>query len=388
MIKTAQSQSEIQLALTTDFIVDKQPLRDYAGFEPGSVCEGRARQSFSLVLSAVTITHIHETIKILYDQLLAACWPENTILPFDMVRFDAFVDPSSNELKIIELNTRNVGLHEIVEWLDDKTAAALNVVPQWSLNKHFVANQKLLHTSQLGDNPPLLYMTKPMIPAWKYHDELVAAYSSVRHVTDLTEYDVTPIGLSLNGTIYKAIARKFSWATETDTEKLNTDGVISIMQPLWMRPFGHKDYLPKFDSPAILKSDIFDSEDIDEYEAKKDELVLKIINAGGSKSVYLGATCSNEQWRDYLRVAAQNPELWILQQYCKPHAHEVIMHGQGSKRLPIQLGIFVLPKPSAPHECSIDMVVKGYAGTDDHFTFDPSGLNPDIWFGNVIELQS
>jgi len=276
-------------------------------------------------------------------------------------------------------------LHEIVEWLDEVTAAKLSIKPSSSLNKNFVANQKMLHSAQFEDAAPLLYMTRPMIPNWKYYDELVASYSSVHHVTNPSEYEVTSSGIVANGTQYSAISRKYSWRIGAKLEQLNADGLISILQPLWMRRFGHKDYLQEFESPAILQSDTLNPADINTYIANKEELVLKIVDAGGSKSVYLGPMCSDEKWRHYLLVASSNAAKWIVQQYVAPHKHDVAVHGKGLSNVPIQLGIFVLPNPTNPHDYSLDIVVKAYGGQQEYFTFDPSGLNPDIWFGNVIE---
>jgi hypothetical protein len=384
MIQTVHSLHDTTAALSAEFIADKQPLIDYAGFEVDSQYAGQARQTFSLPLTAETIRSLRATIKPLYDQLIAACWPTDEALPFDMVRFDAFLDTNNNDLKIIELNTRNVGLHEIVEWIDEVTALKLAVDTSWSLNTSFVANQRMLHVSRFGTSAPLLYLTKPIIPEWKYLEALQSAYGSVCHSTDPNDLEHTANGIRVAGTVYNAVARKYSWPLEDDSVQLLADGIIGVVQPLWMRSFGHKDYLPRFDSAAILDSESFSPQLINDYASKKDELVLKIIGSGGSKSVHLGLLCSNDQWRRYLLIASQDPASWVLQNYIKPAAHDIIAHGLGKRHVPIQLGIFVLPDPSNPMTFNIEIVVKAYAGPDAHFTFDPSGRNPDIWFGNVI----
>lgn len=382
MIKTTDSLADIKQALAADFIEDKQPLRDYAGFEVGSLHAGQARQTFSLVLSAQTISNIRDQIAVLYEQLISECWPKHAPLPFDVVRFDAFLG-ADDEIKIIELNTRNVGLHEIAEWLDEVVGQCLSATTDFSINQHFVANQKLLHSTLFGNAAPLLYMTNPLIPKWKYFAELEKAYSSVCHVTAASDYVVTPHGLQVGETTYRAVSRKFSWGLSGDAEELDQSGKIRVLQPSWMRKFGHKNYLPQFKSPTILASQQFEAGRLDEYCANKDELVLKIINSGGSKSVYLGASVSSDEWREHLEHAAQKPELWVMQEYFAPPQHDIIVHGGKTQNVPVQLGIFVLPKQHS-HEFEIDFVVKAFGGEDAYFTFDPSGLNPDIWFGHVI----
>ena len=61
-------------------------------------------------------------------------------------------------------------------------------------------------------------------------------------------------------------------------------------------------------------------------------------------------------------------------------------HGLGERSVSTQLGIFILPSPTDPHQIDMDITVKGYAGSEDYFTFDPSDRKPDIWFGHVIKL--
>ena len=384
MIHIPTSQDNLISSLSVDFIADKQPLRDYAGFETGSKYEGQARQTFSLLLSSASLANIRQSVAELYTQLIDACWPVGQPLPFDMVRFDAFLDPKDDSLKIIELNTRNVGLHEASEWLDGVVAKQLNTKPEWSLNQHFVANQKHIHDNHFGADAPLLFMSKLEIPRWTYFDALVDAYPRVHDVSDPAECELTEAGIIAGGATYQAVARKFSWDADEALTGLDASGAISVLQPLWMRPFGHKDYLPQFDSPAILKSEIFNPDSIDDYIQRKDQLVLKVIDSGGSKSVYLGPLSALRDWRSHLAIAAKEPKQWVLQDYIAPPVHMVIAHAQGARQIPIQLGIFVLPNPASPHDFSIDLVVKGYAGQDAHFTFDPSGLNPDIWFGQVL----
>ncbi len=388
MIKTVLSQLKIVEALKNDFIQDKQPLKDYAGFMPGSEYQDLARQTFSLVLSPESINSIRASIEVLYKQLLSSCWPKDKNLPFDMIRFDAFYNSADNSLKIIELNTRNVGLHEIVEWIDGVTARELSANQDWLLNKEFVKNQKILHSDHLNTNAALLYLTSSNIPKWKYFDELVAAYDSVCHVTNPEDYTITTLGISVGDTTYNAVTRKYSWTTEPEIEELDTKNLIRVLQPLWMRPYGNKAYLTKLQSPTILRSEVFNAEHEDDYITRKDELVLKITNLAGSKSIYIGADCSDEQWRMHLSLASQKPESWVLQEYSEPTMNNVIVHGVGVACVPIQLGIFVLPDSDNPNEFKMDIVAKGYGGHDDYFKFDPSGLHPDIWFGNVIESSS
>jgi len=384
MIHIVDSKTDILAALSVDFIKDKQPLIDYAGFEESSQYAGLPRQTFSLPLSANTISSIRATIRPMYDQLIAECWPKGAALPFDMVRFDAFLNQEDNSLNIIELNTRNVGLHEIVEWLDNVTARQLSVGTKWSLNDSFIANQFKLHFSNSIKPSPLLYLSKPNIPAWIYFEKLQAIYGTVCHITNPKDYEITEKGIRAAGTVYTAVTRKYSWQLEKANSQLVEKGIIKVVQPLWMRQFGKKDYLNKLDSSAILQSEAFNAANINDYVTRKDELVLKIINLGGSKSVYLGLMSSIEQWRRYLLVASQDPASWVLQEYSTPVKHNVIAHGLGKRNLPTQLGIFVLPNPSEPTLFNVEIVAKAYAGTEDYFTFDPSGQNPDIWFGNVV----
>ena len=385
MIQTQLSTSEISAALTPDFIANKTPLTTSAGFAPGSEFAGQPRQTVTLVLSEDTITAIRAQIKELYQQIIKDCWPEGSPLPFDMVRFDAFLLPETNEIKIIELNTRNVGLHEVVEWLDTTVAAQLNIAPVGSLNRRFVENQKRLHDSMFSADEPLLFMSPDFIPRWTYLDELKRAYSDVCHITDAKQAEYTPEGAIVNGYTYKVVTKKMSWPVNEVLKGLDSQNKIRILQPRWMGHFGLKNYLQRLSGASILRTESFDPSELERYQNHKDELVLKVIDGGGSKSIYLGAAHSDAEWAEKLMLATAAPEKWVLQDYQLPPQIPVIAHGKGQTILPTQLGIFVLPCVDDPTNFDMDITVKAYAGPSRHFTFDPSGLNPDIWFGHVVK---
>jgi hypothetical protein len=386
MIKTTKSLNELQTALAADFITDKKPLRDYAGFEAGSIVAGQMRQTFSLTLSAKAVQEIKDQIGVLYQQLIAACWRSGEPLPFDMIRFDAFLDSESNEIKIIELNTRNVGMHEIVEWLDDVVGVRTSSTKQFSLNRRFAQNQKLLHANLFGANTPLLYLSALAIPRWLYYEALADEYSSVDFAGDPKSVATIDTGVVFDSKLYQAVARKYAWPSTPELVALDDANVIRVLQPLSMRKFGHKSYLQELTSPTLLGSETFTAANLEQYIENQDKLVLKVIDSGNSKSVYLGGSCSADEWQSYLNVAAEKPHRWILQDYIAPSNHLIIMHGGKPQEARIQLGVFVLPKVDAPNEFDIDIAVKAYVGDQQQFTFDPSGLNPDIWFGHVVEL--
>lgn len=384
MIHLTKTNIDLSATLAKDFISDKTPLITAAGFAAGSPHAGQPRQTFSLALSAKTVESISTQMQGLYDEIVKECWPKDEVLPFDMIRFDAFLKPGTGEIKILELNTRNVGLHEVVEWLDNVVADRLSCQPGTSLNKRFVENQRLMHTSLFGPHEPLLYMTPSYLPRWIYFDELVKAYGRVEHITELDQAVYDELGIAVKGYQYKAITRKLAWAATDAMIKLNLKHEIRLLQPRWMRPFGMKNYLQKLHSPTILRTETFADDHIDTYKNNKDTLVLKIIGGGNSKGVYLGGMLSDEHWAEKLVLASQKPEQWIVQDYFQPPELEVIAHGIGVRTLPTQLGIFLLPKPEDPTQFDIDITVKAYAGESAHFTFDPSGLDPDIWFGHVL----
>lgn len=387
MIQTPKSISDITAALSEDFLSDKTPLRTSAGFAAESPFAGQPRQTFSLPLSETTIKEIRRQVQGLYDEIIKDCWPKGEPIPFDMLRFDAFVDPENNELKILEINTRNVGLHEVVEWLDACVAEALGVAKQGSLNARFVKNQKTLHGRLFDADEPLLYMSPAFLPKWTYFEELQKAYSKVTHITSAKMANYTEQGIEVDGYTYKAITKKLAWAATDTLKRLDLDNQVRVLQPRWMRPFGLKHYLQQLSSPTILRTETYTDEHAESYIANKDNLVLKIIDGGNSKAVYLGGMLTQEQWERRLHDAAQMPEKWIIQDYYQPPKMDIVGHGIGGRQLPTQLGVFVLPCPDDPMNFDMDITAKAFAGQDQHFTFDPSGLNPDIWFGHVVKIN-
>lgn len=386
MIQISASQRSATAVLGQDFIRNKEPLKTAAGFSPLSEFSGQIRQTFTLLLSAATIAAVRRQVQEIYDQLIADCWSEGEPLPFDMIRLDAFLNPDNDELKIIEINTRNVGLHEVVEWLDDEVACKLGLAKLSSLNQRFVQNQKLLHSRLFADDEPLLYMTTVAIPKWIYLEELIKAYTQVRHITTSGAVSSSETGISVDGHTYRAIIRKMAWPITSELRALDASNQIRVLQPLWIRPFGLKDYLQRLTSSAVLRTETYTDEHLEHYQQKKDQLVLKIIDGGGSNSVYLGGLYDAENWQQKLALASERPKKWIMQDYYQPPCLSVIAHGLGTRSLATQLGIFIVPSPADRHGFDMDIALKGYAGSNQHFTFDPSGIKPDIWFGHVIEL--
>ena len=385
MIQAHQSPADLTAQLSSDFITDKGPLITSAGFAPTCAFAGQARQTFSLPLTARTIEAIREQVQGLYDQIIKDCWPAGEVLPFDMLRFDAFLDPNTDDIKILEINTRNVGLHEVVEWLDVTVAQALQLTVTGSLNDRFVENQKLFHDRLFGAAEPLLYMSPDFLPRWTYYEALQKAYSNVVHITAMEQANYTDQGIEVDGYTYRAITKKMAWAATDTLKQLDLGDKVRILQPRWMRPFGLKHYLQRLSSPTVLRTETYSDDHYETYVAHQANLVLKIVDGGNSKAVYLGGMSSAEDWAKELAIASELPEKWIVQDYYQPPELELIAHGIGATTLPAQLGIFVLPRPDDPTTFDIDITVKAYAGLERHFTFDPSGLNPDIWFGHVIK---
>ena len=385
MIQTANSTRSLEEQLSDDFILDKRPLITSAGFSPESDYAGQARQTFSLVLTEHLIDQIRGQVQSIYDDLIKDCWLSSEPLPFDMIRLDAFLQPTNGVLKVLEINTRNVGLHEFVEWLDQTVASAIHEQPTGSLNQRFVQNQKLLHSHLFGTTEPLLYMSPPYLPRWTYLEELRKAYSNVVHITSVDQARYTNKGIEVAGITYRALTKKLAWAATDELKDMDAMGRVRILQPRWMRQFGLKNYLQQISSPSILRSENYTDEHYSRYVDQQDSLVLKIIDGGNSKAVYVGGIFDSQEWQNRLATAAQLPEKWVVQDYCQPPVWPVIVHGRGVMNLAVQLGIFVLPDPTNPTQFDMDITVKAYAGEDRHFTFDPSGLKPDIWFGHVIK---
>ncbi|MBC7708408.1 hypothetical protein H7Y63_04245 [Polaromonas sp.] len=386
MIQTASSSNELEATLSADFIADKAPLIGSAGFAANSAFAGQVRQTVSLPLSAATVQAIRDQVQPMYDEIISDCWPQGEPLPFDMIRFDAFLNPDNDDIKILEINTRNVGLHEVVEWLDDTVGDVIGTTKSCSLNQRFVENQKIIHTHRVGADEPLLYMSPDFIPRWKYFEALQKAYVSVVHITEPDQGTDVAEGIAVDGVVFRAITRKLAWNLSQNTKDLDGKGLARVLQPQWMRPFGVKSYLQHLSSPAILRTETYTDEHAERYLTNKDQLVLKIIDGGNSKSVFLGGLYTLEEWQKKLDIASERPEKWIVQDYYAPPRLPVLAHGLGARELPTQLGIFVLPSPEDPTQFDMDITVKSYAGSEAHFTFDPSGLKPDIWFGHVIEL--
>lgn len=385
MIKATQlTKTDIQKSLSKDFITDTQPLIDYMGFAEDSSYVGLLRKTFSLCLSHDQVSQIHGRAQELYEIVIKDCWPEGEPIPFDMIRLDAYLT-DENDIRVLEINARNAGMHEGVEWIDGYCAKQLNILPGSSLNQALVTHQKRLHDYAVGDGP-LLFLSPPNIPQWLYFDEVKRQYSSVVARTTSRGITATSEGVVYDGQLYKAITKKFAWRTPS-WDQLNVDKVIRIMQPRWMRPYGEKDYLTRVNHPSILQTRVFDAAKIADYETHKNALVLKIKDGGGSRDVHLGPDMTIVNWRKKLLIAAANPSGWVMQDYFRAAHREVIAHGKGLKSVAVQLGIFVLPDPVDPQKCVIDIALKGYDGHKTDVMFDPAGYDRDIWFGNVVVVK-
>ncbi|MEO7363977.1 MAG: hypothetical protein ABIV43_00505 [Candidatus Saccharimonadales bacterium] len=387
LLPSGLSAVDVALRLGSFTIDNDEVLAGHLGFASDAAAAGSRRQTFSIVVSPEWVAAVRSQVTVIYDQLVAACWPAGAPLPFDMIRLDAYIT-EVGDMKVLEINTRSVGIHEFAEWIDDQVGALFSVPKTYSLNGHFVSNQKLLQEAVTGPNPDLLYLTGRQIPEWIYMDKLREQYPSVDHATDVSELIRTEEGIVYRGKNYRAITRKFSRGAMELCVALDAQDVVRVMQPFWMQDFGKKNYLPNFDSPTIPRTRPFEVADIPDYEIHQSDYVLKIIDGGSSSDVHLGAAVSEQDWALVIGRARLKPAKWVVQDYVDTTSYAILPHGLPAQSARLQFGIFLLPQHHDPRSFDMDISIKGYVGSNPYITFDPSSHMPDIWFGSVLISQA
>ena len=151
-----------------------------------------------------------------------------------------------------------------------------------------------------------------------------------------------------------------------------------------MRKIGTKKYLEKLITPSILRTVSLTSEDVGMYVQQKNNWVLKISTGGGSKGVFVGALLTDTEWGMRLDAAVESGSTWVMQEFCPSPLTKIIPHGSIVQKARVQLGVFILPEQSSPAGFRMDIVAKAQVNASEAVMFDPAGLLPDIWFGNVI----
>ena len=386
MILTALSQTEISERLHKMHLGGERALRTYAGFADSSGYAGQARQTFSLLLSEADVSYLQKTMLQLYQQLLADLTeqpPEGTIA-FDFIRIDAYYDVTKKQLQVLEINSRDAGMHEICQWLDSKVLQVIPGSSPYELNDAIAINQKAWHEAHLGPVERLLYMSREDIPRWLYYESLDAHYPQVADVSSWRDVTVTPGGVAYLGDVYQAIVTKAANSMPAAVRELVERGVVSRVQTRCNSFMGDKKYLESLNLNFIAVSKPLSQTDHETYIKNQVDLVLKKGKSSGSRGVVVGRGLSNEAWQQALQTAYGEPTAWTLQSYAEPGNGNCVPHGIAPQDCRVQLGIFVLPNPADPSQIDIDIVVKGYVGADEAVLFDPASHKADIWFGNVI----
>ncbi len=372
-------------------IADNQPLIDYAGFSKSSGLYGTPRRVGSLLIGQSDLSAICEQISSIYQLLLKDIRKLPDIprqIPFDMIRFDAFYDSETKKIKIIEINTRNAGMHEIVEWLDDQAVASRIGIKTFDLNGAIARNQRTIHEEKLGTIERVLFVSAPEIPRWIHLDAIRREYGvEVLDISNYAECSVRDSHIYCRNKPYKAVIKKMAKIYPAELDVLTKKGSIYTLQPKYMKAFGLKDYLNGLNHQTILHSASFDASHISRYQKNKDSLVLKRINLGGSKGIHIGRVYNDFAWSELLLESSKNSTKWVLQEYLQPPRLPIYDQlSKDIKLMPAQLGIFIVPQSYETYD--MDIVVKSYAGNEPAFKFDPAGENEDIWFGNTIVSSS
>ncbi len=392
MIKTTLQLSQIKSKLQQVNTSKDVYLKTSAGFDQTSKFAGRYRKTFSLILSQDDMDLITSQMEQLYNKVckdIDFSPSKSEPYPFDYVRVDAFYDSAEKNLKALEINVRGAGMHEISELCDYYCAEALDENKLERLNDKIVSIQKNIQEAKLGPVNKLLYITQPNKPKWLYYDAVKRAYNDVIYVTNLKVLTAGPDGVILQDKTYTAITAKASGGLPEELWKLDKAGVISIIQPKIDRLIGMKEYLNELSFDFIASSRPLDKLNHELYIKNRRELVLKKSKSSGAKGVIVGVDASKGNWKKELEKAYTEPKEWLMQEFIPPSSGIVVGHGDLiPKNNKVLLGIFILPDISDPTTITIDISVKLYDGLGSEIIFDPADIHEDIWFGNVIVINS
>ena len=386
MIQAALSVPIIQKRLSQLNLAQQAVLTSYAGFADDSQHHGQPRQTFSLILGPNDVAYLQQCMEQLYQKIRQdlAVPPPAGCIPFDFIRIDGYYDDQTKQLKILEINSHDAGMHEIGEWLDEQTAGALKVSVGRKLNDTIANNQYAWQQAHLGDFDQAMYFSRPGIPRWLYYQAVQRRYPNLVAVSDYEAANFKPTGVLLNDIEYKAIITKGSSGRPKPIRQLDDAGQISLVQSRINGYIGDKKYLESLPFDFIARAVAIHPDKHTEYLADRANLVLKKSISSGSRGVIVGRGLSAEEWDSALQNVYQEHAGWTMQDYVEPGEGVVVAHGQATENCRTQLGIFIMPSVADPSQCTIDIVVKGYVGHDRAVMFDPAGYKPDIWFGNVI----
>lgn len=389
MIRTALSVSEIRQRLKNAHIKDHQPLKTNAGFDIDSDYSGNARKTFSLLLHQGDLVYLQDAMQQLYEQICKDIQfiPSDEVpFPFDFVRVDSYYNPLSKELKMLEVNVRGAGMHEICEFLDVFTAKELSAQPPILLNREIAKVQKAWQEAKIGPFQDALYVSKPLKRRWIYKEALQEIYGpGLVDCNNWNELVTSDDKVKMGDKFYKAIVAKAADRVPDKFWDLDAQGYISIIQPKLERRIGLKNYLSEINLPFVAKVSAVNSSKHQDYINNQSAYVLKIIDSSNARGIYIGAKTTPQEWLKLLSAAYSDQKRWVIQDYITSGNGTAVGHdGAELNRESFLLGIFLLPNIEDPSKVYIDFVVKAYNGKDQHVLFDPAGQDPNIWFGNVI----
>ena len=386
MIQTQFSKDELRSRLQGLHLHGERALRTYAGFAANSPYAGQARQTFSLVLSQADIDYMQQAMQQLYDRLRADLvdQPPAGCIPFDFIRIDAYYDTTERQLQILEINSRDAGMHEVCEWLDSKVVQVTDGIIAFNLNDRIAINQKSWHEAHLGPVDRVLYMSRAAIPRWLYYEALDRHYPQLADLNSWHDVSYSDQGIVYGEDVFRAVITKAANWTPEIVKGLDRAGTVSVVQSRQNGHLGDKKYLEQLDLPFVTQSIALDAAKHEEYLTQQVDLVLKLNKSSGSRGVTLGRSVTAEAWATQLQTAYSVATDWTMQRYAQPGNGDCLPHGQPARDCRVLLGIFMLPKPDDPSQIDIEIVAKGYVGPDEAVLFDPAGHKADIWFGNVI----
>ncbi len=386
MILAASSAEEVCKALKNGLKItgpNALSMPERAGFDPKSAAAGQARQTFSVFLTTEDVELIKGKMLLLHKRLLKDL-NEVTTPPYDYIRVDAFFDPASKVLKILEINSKNASMHELCEWLDDQVLGTVDGQKAFSLNSEIAKNQKLIHEDHSGVPVQKLLYLSGNHDEWLFLQAQTEVYGhAAKLARGLKNIKVTEAGLEYEGEHYRHITRK-KHLLPKGSKSAHQEKRLSVASRFAMRRFGYKDYLAGLDFDFIPKSERFNAGKISEYLSGQDRLVLKEVDSGSSKGVFLGGDMRPEEWHHKIQSAGKSPQDYIVQEFVKPPKMAAAWHGLGLTWPAVQLGVFVLPNPNNG-EIEIDVYARARLDPKNkYFIFDPAGSDSAIAFGNVI----
>ena len=356
-----------------------------AGFSEASEHSGKQRIIFYQLVGADFVESLRVQCQELYDQMLIdfeSKWGYK--MPFDYVRVDAFMDHETDQLRILEINSRNADMYETTDMIDAQLAEDITESKHRMLVDKIVANQFQLHTQRLWSMPERLLYVYNGTEQKLFRKALEKKYTNIDACKTFEDVDgVSNAGVRYKETDYRAITRKFQKPSQEFYEYDKNNQIVIMMQLQW-EEFGKKGYLVGLEQAQNLTKPV-SKETIRDVVMNHQDLIVKATNSGGSRAVFVGKNYEKKDWIRLLETLLLDEDSeYIYQTYLQPKKQMMHVPGQGEIIAPVQYGVYILPRLDGTNQIDIDFHLRANLGTAKNFVFDPAGEKPEIAFGSIV----